>query len=128
MRLDDGNFALFAAKHYENVNCTDVLEFQEDLNRIRYIKRLLKLYSETGQLKERLILNHLITLYNVFEAEACTKMLVLKLYEFMPFVKSFLSYLNYWPERIDGLGCNSITLLSSDVETDPYIDAVLEKL
>ena len=128
MQLDEGNFSLFAAKHYENTNCTDILEFHDDLNRIRYIKRLLKLYSDTGQLKERLILNHMITLYNVFEAEACTKMLVFKLYEYMPQLKTFLAYLNFWPERIEGLGYNNITLRSDEVEIDPYIESVLEKL
>jgi len=62
--IDDNNFLLYAAKHYDNPNCTDVLEFQEDLNRIKYIKRLFKKYSETGELKERLIINHLTVVYN----------------------------------------------------------------
>ena len=128
MKLDDGNFSLFAAKYYDNPSCIDILEFHDDLNKIKYIKRLLKLYSETGELKERLILNHMTTLYNVFYHEACTKMLVFKLYEYMPVLKSFLSYLNYWPEKIEGLGFNDITLHSDDVESDPYVDSILEKL
>ena len=128
MKLDDGNFSLFAAKYYDNPNCTDILEFHDDLNRIKYVKRLLKSYSETGELKERLILNHLITLYNVFYPESCTKMLVFKLYEYMPAVKSFLVYLNYWPERIEGLGYNGITLKDEEVESDPYVDAILQRI
>ena len=128
MKLDDANFSLFAAKFYDNPNCTDILEFHDDLNRIKYIKRLLKGYSESGEIKERLVLNHLTTLYNVFYHEACTKMLVFKLYEYMPVLKSFLVYLNYWPERIEGLGYNGITLKSDEVESDPLVDAILERL
>ena len=128
MNLDDGNFSLFAAKFYDNNNCTDILEFHDDLNKIKYIKRLLKIYTETGVLKERLILNHLICLYNVFLPEACTKMLVFKLYEYMPQLKSFLLYLNYWPDRIEGLGYNNITLKSEEIDSDPNVDVVLEKI
>jgi hypothetical protein len=128
MNLDDGNFSLYAAKYYDNNNCTDILEFHDDLNRIKYIKRLLKLYTETGQLKERLILNHMITLYNVFYHEACTKMIVFKLYEYMPVLKSFLVYLNYWPEKIEGLGYNGIILNCNEVESDPYVDSILERI
>ncbi len=87
MQLNDNNFSLFAAKYYNNPNCTDILEFHDDLNRIKYVKRLLKGYSESGELKERLVLNHLITLYNVFDPQACTKMLVFKLPEHLPVLK-----------------------------------------
>ena len=58
--LTEENFMLFAAKYYENPHCTDLLEFHDDLKRIRYLKRLFKKYEQTGELKERLILNHLL--------------------------------------------------------------------
>ena len=80
-RLDDSNFMLYAARAYINPGCVDILEFHEDLNRIKYIKRLFRRYSETGELKERLILNHLIVLYNVFDRVMLTRMLAYKLYE-----------------------------------------------
>lgn len=128
MNIDDSNFSLFAAKYYDNPNCTDILEFHDDLNRIKYVKRLLKSYNETGILRERLVLNHLITLYNVFEPEACTKMLVFKLYDYMPVLKSFLCYLNYWPDRIDGIGHANLVIVSKDVEDDTYANAILEKI
>lgn len=127
-QIDDSNFSLFAAKYYDNPNCTDILEFHDDLNRLKYIKRLLKNYNETGNLKERLILNHFITLYNVFEVHACTKMVVFRLYDHLPAVKSFLAYLNYWPQQIQGLGFNNDTIHDSDVESDPFIDMVLARL
>ena len=128
MQLNDNNFSLFAAKYYNNPNCTDILEFHDDLNRIKYVKRLLKGYSETGELKERLVLNHLITLYNVFDPQACTKMLVFKLPEHLPVLKSFLSYLNVWQDRISEIGHDNLVINSSDVNTDTYADSVLANL
>lgn len=128
MQLNDNNFSLFAAKYYNNPNCTDILEFHDDLNRIKYVKRLLKGYSESGELKERLVLNHLITLYNVFDPQACTKMLVFKLPEHLPVLKSFLSYLNVWQDRITEIGHDNLVINSSDVNTDAYADTILANL
>ena len=128
MQLNDNNFSLFAAKYYNNPNCTDILEFHDDLNRIKYVKRLLKGYSESGELKERLVLNHLITLYNVFDPQACTKMLVFKLPEHLPVLKSFLSYLNVWQDRISEIGHDNLVINSSDVNTDTYADTILANL
>ena len=64
--LTDKNFKLFAAQQYNNPECTDVEEFKNDLSRFKYLKRLLTRYEEHGELQERLILNHIIVLYNVF--------------------------------------------------------------
>mgnify|MGYP006251878411 FL=1 len=61
--LDDSNFMLFAAKYYDNPSCVDTNEFEDDLSRIKYIKRLFRKYKDTGELRERLIFNHLIVLY-----------------------------------------------------------------
>lgn len=101
--LTEQNFSLYAAKSYENPNCTDVLEFQEDLNRIKYIKRLFKKYESSGDLKERLIINHLVVIYNVFDTEAATRMLALKLNDHLHYLKPFLTLLGYWPKTIDGI-------------------------
>jgi len=128
MQLNDNNFSLFAAKYYNNPNCTDILEFHDDLNRIKYVKRLLKIYKESGELKERLVLNHLITLYNVFEPQACTKMLVFKLVNHVEVLKSFLSYMNVWPDRIEGLGPNNLVINSIDINSDQYADTILAKI
>ena len=128
MQLNENNFSLFAAKYYNNPNCTDILEFHDDLNRIKYVKRLLKGYGESGELKERLVLNHLITLYNVFDPHACTKMLVFKLPEHLSVLKSFLSYLDVWQERITELGYDNIVINSNDINTDTHADSVLANL
>ena len=63
--LNENNFLMFAMKEYSNVQCTDIEEFYDDLKKIKYIKRLFNTYRNEGQLKERLILNHLIVFYNV---------------------------------------------------------------
>lgn len=128
MIIDESNFSLYAAKHYDNANCTDVLEFQEDLNRIKYIKRLFKKYEETGVLKERLILNHLIVFYNVFQPEAATKMLCYKLIDYLKYLKPFLEFLSFWPAYIDGLGRENHTILSNEVESDVTIITSLRKI
>tara|TARA_Y100000034_G_scaffold136371_1_gene212448 strand:+ start:8233 stop:8580 length:348 start_codon:yes stop_codon:yes gene_type:complete len=96
MELNGSTFLLFAAQHYDNPHCEGIEEFHDDLKRIKYIKRLFKKYYNDGELRERLILNHLVILYNVFEAEALTKMLRYKLDEYESYLKPFLFYLNYW--------------------------------
>lgn len=98
--LTEGNFQLFAMKYYANPHCTDMLEFHEDLKRIRYIKRLFRKYKETGELKERLILNHMMVLYNTFDAKAMTRMLILKLQEYLDCLKPFLILLSYWDDPV----------------------------
>lgn len=96
--LTEGNFQMFAMKAYANPHCTDVLEFHDDLKRIRYIKRLFRKYKESGDLKERLIVNHLVILYNTFEPRALTRMLVLKLDDHLDCLKPFLMLLSYWED------------------------------
>lgn len=103
-KLNRDNFELFAAQHYNNMQCTTVDEFKEDLNRFRYIKRLLSRYDENEDLQERLILNHLIVIYNVFGIEAANRMIWYKIdYDHWPVIKPFLVFLHYLPddEKID---------------------------
>ena len=124
--LTEKNFLLYAAKFYDDPNCVDVLEFQQDLDRIKYIKRLLKRYQDSGELKERLVLNHLVILYNVFQHEALTRMLALKLNDYLHLLKPFLQYLGYWPRTIDGVDGTSVDCLG--VPTDIHILKVLRQL
>jgi len=98
--LSESNFQLFAMKNYTNPNCTDMLEFYDDLKRIGYLKRLFRKYKETGELKDRLIINHLLVLYNTFEARAMTRMLILKLDDHLDCLKPFLIALNYWTTNV----------------------------
>lgn len=102
MRFDDlneKNFLLFAMKEYDNPQCVEVEEFNDDLRRIKYIKRLFNQYHTENILKERLILNHIIVFYNVFSVQAATRILFYKIdEEFWPMLKTFLLYLSYMPK------------------------------
>ena len=94
--LNEENFTLFAIRHYDNPQCTSTEEFYEDIRRFRYLKRLLKRYIKTGELRERLILNHLIVLSNLFGVDNTIKMLEFKIEsEFWPILKTCLLYLKY---------------------------------
>jgi len=94
IKLTEENLHLYAAKHYYNPKFIDAEEFAEDLKRFKYIKRLLNRFLETGKLSERLILNHLIVVFNVFGIEAGLKILELKLVDrHWPLVNPFLVFL-----------------------------------
>ena len=100
--LNEDNFTLFAIRYYNNPQCTSTEEFYEDIRRFRYLKRLLKRYHNTGELRERLILNHLIILNNVFGVENAVRMLQYKIDdEYWPVVKTCLLYLEYIDEGFD---------------------------
>lgn len=97
--LTEDNFTLFAIKHYDNPSCRGMHEFEDDLKRFRYVKRLFKKYTAGKGLKERLIVNHLVVLYNLFGPEA-TKMLFFKVdKKHWPQLKTFLVFLNFMPDE-----------------------------
>ena len=97
--LTSGNYVIYAIKNYDNPQCLDIEEFYSDLSRIKYLKRLFRRYTATGDLKERLILNHIIVLYNVFGIVPATRLLFFRMGdEFHSVLKTFLVYLNMFPE------------------------------
>ena len=98
--LNDDNFLIYAARNYDRPHILQS-EFEDDLARIKYIKRLFRKYRQTGEFKERLILNHVIILANVFGVEAATNMLFFKIdEEDYPILKTILIYLNYLPTHL----------------------------
>ena len=98
--LNEENFTLFAIRYYDNPQCTSTEEFYEDIRRFRYLKRILKRYYNTGELRERLILNHLIILNNVFGVENAVRMFQYKIDdEYWPVLKTSLLYLEYIDEE-----------------------------
>ena len=118
--LTDDNFLMFAMKEYNDIQCTDIEEFYDDLKKIKYIKRLFNIYKNTGQLKERLILNHLIVFYNVFPIQAGTRILFYKIEKsFWPMLKTFLIFLDRMPETIDSI--RGKTIRTSDIQLDEGI-------
>lgn len=95
--INDDNFILYASKYYSNPQCSSIEEFYADLMRFKYIKRLVRRYLSGKALKERLIINHIIVLFNTFGVKPCIKMF---LYKFknedeLSVIKPFLIYMNY---------------------------------
>ena len=96
--LNEGNFKLFAIKNYENPQAVTEADFEKDLNHFKYIKRLLKRYKNSGELKSHLIINHFIVLYNIF-GDAATPMLFHKIEkDLWPVMKTFVVFLNKLPD------------------------------
>ena len=94
-KITTENVMMFAIKHYDNPQCEGEKEFHDDMKRFKYIKRLLRKYKDRGILKERLLLNHIIILNNLFGPEACVTLLLFKIQqEYWGTLKSFLLYLN----------------------------------
>jgi len=122
--LNDDTFLMFAMREYNNMQCTDIEEFYDDLKKIKYIKRLFNSYRNSGQLKERLILNHLIIFYNVFTLQAGTRILFYKIEkDFWPMLKTFLVYLDRMPDKIDSV--RGEIILTSDIQLD---DGIITRL
>lgn len=124
--LTESNALIFAAKHYDNPHFFDTIEFYEDLSRFKYLKKLFGRYEETGELNERLVLNHLIVIYNVFGVEAATRLLFLKMGNYGSYLKPFLLLLNYCPEVIDSVQGKIIR--TSDIVMDQKIVDKLRKI
>jgi hypothetical protein len=124
--LTEDNFIMYAMKAYYSPHCI-MSEFESDLKRTKYLKRLFRRYKITKALKERLILNHIILLYNVFGVEAATRILFFRIDEKdYDVLKTFLIYLNYMPDKIKGIGGKDI--LSSDILIDMHVADILRKI
>jgi len=124
--IDNENYLIYAMKWYDNPHCV-MSEFREDIKRFNYLKRLFRRYMKTGELKERLILNHLVILYNVFGVEATTRLLFLRMSEdAYPALKTFLLYLSYMPERVEGVKLKDI--ISSDISVDMIVADSLRRI
>ena len=124
--LNDENLVMYAVKCYTSPNCL-MSEFEGDIKRTKYLKRLFRRYKVTKILKERLILNHLILLNNVFGPEATTRILFYRVdprdYDIL---KTFLIYLNIMPDIVKGI--KGININSSDIQVNMHIAEILRRL
>ena len=121
--LTSENYLMFALLHYDNPHCVDIKEYFEDVRKLKYIKRLFNRYKEDGVIKERLILNHLISFYNVFENDAATRLLFFRVgQEYYSLLKTFLVYLNRMPVQVNE------ELYSSDIEMDIKVIEILRNI
>lgn len=115
-------------KCYDNPNCSGLDEFNEDLARIKYIKKLITRYIQTGELQERLILNHLIILNNMFGPEALSRILCLKMETQLKYIKPFLVFLNILPPIIFNVGKDGNKTFTDDIPMDQLIIEKLRKI
>ena len=121
--LTNENYLMFAFLHYDNPHCVDIKEYFEDVRKLKYIKRLFNRYREDGVIKERLILNHLISFYNVFDNEAATRLLFFRVgTEYHSLLKTFLVFLNRMPDKINE------NLYASDIQLDEKIIKLLRNI
>mgnify|MGYP000489344234 CR=1 FL=1 len=121
-KLTEETFLLYAAKHYDNPQLYNEEEFYDDLKKFKYIKRLFNKYSETGELKERLILNHIVVLTNVFGPDAAVKLLFLRLPEYLHYLKPFLLLLSILKDKVE---VNNIVYITTNINMD---NVIVEKL
>jgi hypothetical protein len=124
--LTNDNFLIYAMKCYDRPN-TIMSEFKDDMKRFNYLKRLFHKYRKNDEMREQLILNHLIVLYNVFGPEATTRMLFFKMSkEDFPAIKTYLLFLNIMPTVVKSIKGQDI--ISSDIEVDLKIADVLREI
>lgn len=124
--LTSENYLLYAAKAYDKPNCI-MSEFKEDMKRFNYLKRLFRRYRKDGEVKDRLIINHLVILYNVFGVEVATRLLFYKMSkDDFSALKTYLLFLNYMPNIVRGIKGNDI--ISSDISVDMTIAETLRQI
>ena len=121
--LTNDNILIYAVKAYDKPNCI-MSEFKEDMKRFNYLKRLFKRYRKIGELREQLVLNHLVVICNVFGPEVATRILFFKMSkDDFPALKTYLLFLSCMPEKVKGI--KGQDLISSDIPVDMTIADIL---
>jgi hypothetical protein len=124
--LSNDNVTMYAMKAYDRPNCL-MSEFKEDMKRFNYLKRLFRRYRKVGDIRQGLVLNHLVVLYNVFGVEATTRLLFFKMSkEDYSIVKTYLVFLSCMPEKVVGIKGEDI--ISSDIQIDMSVANELRQI
>jgi hypothetical protein len=124
--LNNDNVLMFAVKAYDSPNCI-ISEYKDDMKRFNYLKRLFKRYRKVNELRERLVLNHIVVLCNVFGPEAATRLLFYKMAkDDFPALKTYLLFLSVMPERIKGI--KGADIISSEIPIDFKVAEVLRDI
>ena len=124
--LNNDNIMMYAMKAYDRPNCI-MSEFKDDMKRFNYLKRLFLRYRKIGELREQLVLNHLVVLYNVFGPEVTSRMLFFKMSkDDYPALKTYLLFLSIMPDKIRGIKGHDI--ISSDIPVDKRIADILREI
>lgn len=124
MTLDENNFLLIAAKYYDNPSCNSIEEFENDLKTFQYLKKLFRKYKNGDDLNERLILNHIIVIFNLF-GKLAPHLLFFKLQKYHDCLKPFLLFLDWMPEKIY---YENKVIFDSEIKTDMIIVNALRNL
>ena len=125
--LNSENIHSFSENSYRNPQCICAEDFHEDMNRVKYVKRLLNKYKKGEELKTRLILNHIICFYNVFDKYSATRIWFFKIdREYWSVLKTFLEYLSLMPVVVHGV--NGENIFSENLKTDEKVLRDLENL
>lgn len=125
--LNKENIDIFSELSYKNPQCLSYEDFYEDMYRIKYVKRLFNKYNKEGEIKTRLVLNHIIAFYNVFEKRSATRILFFKMEEkYWSLLKTFLLYLSYMPEIVHGV--NGRNIMSEEIDINIEIFKELEDI
>jgi hypothetical protein len=124
--LNNDNVTIYAVKAYDRPNCI-MSEFKDDMKRFNYLKRLFKRYRKFDELRERLVLNHLVVLCNVFGPEAATRLLFYKMSkDDYSSLKTYLVFLSVMPDRVRGIKGQDV--ISSDISVDMKIANILRNI
>lgn len=124
--LNNDNVTIYAVKAYDRPNCV-MSEFKDDMKRFNYLKRLFKRYRKLDELRERLVLNHLVVLYNVFGPEVATRLLFYKMSkDDYSALKTYLVFLSVMPDKVRGIKGQDI--ISSDIPIDMKIAGILRDI
>ena len=124
--LSNENVMIYAMKVYDKPNCI-MSEFKEDMKRFNYLKRLFRRYSKVGEMRERLVINHLVVLYNVFGVEAATRLLFFKMAKSdYSALKTYLLFLSCMPDVVKGIKGQDI--ISSEISVDMGIAEILREI
>jgi hypothetical protein len=122
-KLTNDNYIIYAMKHYDNPQCHTLSEFEEDLNKLVYLQRSLSKYKDTNEINERLVLNHIIILFNLFN-EATINILFYKIRpEYWNIIITFLIFLERMPESLPNYG-----IITSDYQLDQFIITKLRNI
>jgi len=123
--LNNDNIMMYAVKAYDKPNCI-MSEFKEDMKRFNYLKRLFKRYRKYNELREQLVLNHLVVIYNVFGPEVASRLLFFKMAkDDYSALKTYMLFLNIMPDKVRGIKGQDI--ISSDIPIDYAIAEALRK-
>lgn len=128
INLTEENFVMYAINHYDNPSCKGMVEFEDDLKKFRYLKRLFRKYTAGKGLKERLIVNHIVVLYNLFGPEAATRMLFFKVENrYWSQLKTFLVYLNIMPVGFE-INNGGVVMQGYEISLDIEVSNALREI